>query len=289
MPAQKLVKGDHGQRLLEPFGPAYKADREVVDEAELCVQTCARYQLLSGMVVHIPCHSHVVHHQHRHDVQCTYIHLPITDHHHPTPAVVDSLLDLLLHNDDNLLSNLVAPNSTTWLHTHCAGGAGRTTQTMVMITLLALQRAGFVSKGSGDDKDAMAKMLCDAGNLHYLLGGCHLWGVQPHPTLQAMARYIRNAQDEVVVQPPVVEWSALYNQQQDVDVRRRQWSDDAALQAFVSSLQRVSEDGQYVLPAHTRKEAYAAREGFLRLFGEFVCNTGGVGRWSSFLATRGFI
>lgn len=55
----------------------------------------------------------------------TYIRLPVTDHHHPSDAIVDEFIQLVLSLPDS-----------AWLHFHCRGGCGRTTTFLSMYDMM---------------------------------------------------------------------------------------------------------------------------------------------------------
>lgn len=153
----------------------------------------------------------------------------------------------------------------TWLHVHCAGGAGRTTTALTMVALLAL-------RGSATGRHGATRLLHRVARLQYVLGGSWLLA-RP-----AGAR-LRAARDLMCREVPGVA--------DDTQARRR-WSPSAALSALMRSMHRTDDSG-WLHPAPTRHEAYAARDAFLHLFAQYcVCAVGGEQQitWSDWLEQR---
>lgn len=153
----------------------------------------------------------------------------------------------ILTDGDNLLDQLSTPG--TWLHVHCAGGAGRTTTALVMLALLAMgdQAAGH----------SATRLLHRAVRVQYVLGGSWLLARGPGAQLRA-------ARDAMQGKGEAAEGAHA----------RRRWSPHAALWALARSMQRTDASGR-LHPAPTRHESYAARDAFLHLFAAFVVQRAG--------------
>lgn len=190
------------------------------------------------------------------------MHLPVTDHHHPTPVVVDKMLHVVA--TENLLHCISTPG--TWLHVHCAGGAGRTTTALTMLALLALRHeAAAVSRHSA------TRVLHRVAKVQYVLGGSWLLARPPSARLRAVRDVLQAAQEV---------------ESADLTQAHRRWSPEAALLALSRSMDRTDSSGR-LHPAATRHEASAARYAFLHLFSQYVLNvSSGTITWANWLESH---
>ncbi len=171
---------------------------------------------------------------------------------------------------------------------------------MLMIAMMALHHAGYIkSAHTANNRTAennlldsnAAWLLCSTAHAQHALGGCKLLRDRiPPDKVTSVAQYLRDAREPSAPMRSAVDVADVALVQQKVNSvqqqhQRREWSDEAACSAFLRSFRRVLNDGQVLLPAPTRMEAYAARERFLQLFASYVC-AGCEGGWSAFLASR---
>ena len=160
---------------------------------------------------------------------------------------------LRLIDDQNLLRRVADPG--TWLHVHCAGGAGRTTTTLAMLALLAMR-----DEAPSECRHRATQRLHRIARVQYVLGGSWLLARPPSARLRA-ARDLQEV------------WAA--------DSAQRKWSPAVARSALLRSVHRTDASGR-LHPAPTRHESYAARDAFLHLFAQYV-SSGESTIWSDWL------